>query len=89
MSKGAVVVFDKLALREFCVAAIEKGDFAEPASLDHSLYKAMARAVKKLRSLCLKKREMTLKPVGASWLMVTQPTTYRQRQSRWLWKWMR
>ena len=41
----------KLAVREFCAAAIEKGDFASPASHDRKLHAAMSRAVQKLHSL--------------------------------------
>ena len=38
------------ALKEFCAAAVEKGDFASPAKRDHQLHDAMAQAVTKLRS---------------------------------------
>ena len=39
----------ELAMKQFCAAAIEKGDFARGAR-DHALHQAMAKAIAVLRS---------------------------------------
>lgn len=36
---------------EFCTAAIQKGDFASPAKLDHELHTRMKKAAAQLHSL--------------------------------------